>query len=383
MIEKIENEFSRLFGKEGDYYFAPGRINLIGEHTDYNMGYVLPGAIDRGITCKIAKNSSGTVRLYALDITDENNYVEFSLTSNEKPSEHWACYIYGVCREMIKRGIQIEGFSAVFMGNIPLGAGLSSSAALESLFAFALNNLYADCQFSKLELAKIGQDTEHNYCNVKCGLMDQFASIFGKSGSLIRLDCQSLNHTYIPFNPKGYNIVLVNSLVKHSLGTEYNDRRESCNRVVDCIAKQYPNVHSLREATIEQLLVVKNVLDNTDFLRAKYVIEENQRVLDVCKALEEEDYATVGEKMYETHWGLSKEYTVSCKELDLLVSVAQDIGVEGSRVMGGGFGGCTINLVSDSNSERFKRCVTDKFEQQFGHKPDIYTFQIGEGARKL
>jgi len=379
----LRNRFREQFGTGGDIYFSPGRINLIGEHTDYNGGFVLPGAVDKGIAAEIYSNGSRTVRVLALDESQERQYVEFSLDDTDKPLEHWACYVYGVCREMEKRGIRLGGFNAAFTGDIPIGAGMSSSAALESVFAFALNTMFAQGQVDSFELAKIGQATEHNYCGVKCGIMDQFASVFGKEGSLIRLDCRSLEYEYFPFDPKGYSLILVNSRVKHSLGNEYNERRESCEKAVALLNARYGGVETLRDADHSMLESVKDQLLPEDYLRSRYILDEKERVLAVCAALENGDYETVGRKMYETHHGLSKEFTVSCPELDFLVETARECGVTGSRIMGGGFGGCTINLVRQTLADNFTSKVTRSYSKKFGIIPEIYHVVIGNGSRKL
>lgn len=375
--------FAEKFGYNGEQYFAPGRINLIGEHTDYNNGFVMPGAVDKGITAEISANGLTVVRVYALDMPENKQYVEFELDQETKPKYHWACYVFGVCKEMMKRGIEVKGFDAAFTGNIPAGSGMSSSAALENVFSIALNDIFANNSIDKFELAKIGQATEHNYCGVKCGIMDQFASLFGKKNCLIRLDCRTLEYKYFPFQPEGYRLTLINSCVKHSLGTEYNERRESCEHVVALIANLHPEVKSLRDADMSMLQEVKDQIDHTDFCRAKYVLGEKERVLAVCEALETGNYETVGEKMFETHWGLSKEYTVSCEELDFLASMAQESGITGSRVMGGGFGGCTINLIPDTLHDSFIEKTKVAFNEKFGHYPEVYEIVIGDGARKL
>lgn len=378
----LRSRFREQYGNSGDLFFSPGRINLIGEHTDYNGGFVFPGAVDKGITLEICMNGSRKVRLLALDQTDVP-YLEFSLDDSEKPEQHWACYIFGVCREMEKRGVSLGGFNAAFTGDVPLGAGMSSSAALESVFAFALNEMFAAGSVDKFELAKIGQATEHNYCGVKCGIMDQFASVFGKEGSLMRLDCRSLEYEYFPFDPKGYRLVLINSCVSHSLGGEYNERRESCEKAVALMAKRWSDVRTLRDADYDMLESVREQLSDEDYRRAKYVLDEKERVLAVCKALNEGDYATVGKKMYETHWGLSRDYTVSCPELDFLVETAQECGVTGSRIMGGGFGGCTISLVRDTLCDKFISKATREYTKKFGVIPQVYHVVIGDGSRKL
>ncbi|MDD2612260.1 MAG: galactokinase [Bacteroidales bacterium] len=380
-IEYVKSRFKKHFdGSEGSVYASPGRINLIGEHTDYNGGFVFPGAIDKGMVAEIKINGTNKVRAYSIDMKD---YVEFGLNEEDAPHASWARYIFGVCREMIKRGAKIKGFNTAFAGDVPLGAGMSSSAALESTYAFALNDLF-HCGIDKFELAKIGQATEHNYCGVMCGIMDQFASVFGKAGSLIRLDCRSLEYKYYPFNPKGYRLVLLDTVVKHELASSaYNKRRQSCETAAAAIRQNHPKVEFLRDATMEMLKEVKSIISEEDFMRAEYVIEEVQRVLDVCDALEKDDYETVGKKMYGTHDGMSRLYEVSCEELDFLNDCAKKNGVTGSRVMGGGFGGCTINLVKDELYETFVADAKESFKVKYGKYPKVYDVVISDGSRKL
>ena len=381
MKEKISKKFQELFNTTGSFYTSPGRINLIGEHTDYNGGFVFPGAIDKGMLAEIKPNGTGKVRAFSIDLDD---YAEFGLTEEDAPKASWARYIFGVCREIIKRGGEIQGFDTTFAGDVPLGAGMSSSAALESTYAFALNELF-DLNIDKFELAKIGQSTEHNYCGVNCGIMDQFASVFGQKGHLIRLDCRSLEYKYFPFDPEsaGYKLVLLDSVVKHELASSaYNKRRQSCERIVVAIKRNHPEVDFLRDATMEMLNEVKADVTAEDYMRAEYVIEEIQRVLDVCDALEKGDYETVGEKMYGTHHGMSKLYEVSCEELDFLNDIAKECGVTGSRVMGGGFGGCTINLVKADKYDAFVKKAFAEYAKKFGHEPKLYNVVISDGARR-
>ncbi|WP_289287988.1 galactokinase [uncultured Duncaniella sp.] len=373
---KISEAFASHFGGEGTFYTSAGRINLIGEHTDYNGGFVFPGAIDKVIMAEIRPNGTEKVNLYSVDLNDS---ASFGLNEADAPSQQWARYIFGVCRETIKRGGSVKGFDAVFAGNVPLGAGLSSSAALESCFAFAINDLFNDNTIDKFELAKIGQSTEHNYCGVNCGIMDQFASVFGKKDCLIRLDCRSLEYEYFPFKIDGYKLVLVDSVVKHELvDSPYNKRRESCERVAKRLG-----LETLRDADMEMLDAVKADISAEDYMRARFVIGEKERVLGVCDSLNRGDIATVGRLMYETHEGLSKDYEVSCEELDFLNDVAKECGVTGSRIMGGGFGGCTINLVPDEIHDKFIETVTAKFNERYGHEPKIYDVIISDGARRL
>ena len=377
MKSKIQEKFKLLYGTDGDMFASAGRINLIGEHTDYNGGYVFPGAINKGIVIEIKLNGTDKVHAFALDLDE---YCEFGLNEEDAPSQSWARYIFGVCRETIKRGGKISGFNTVFAGDVPLGAGMSSSAALESTFAFALNYLF-DLGIDKFELARIGQSTEHNYCGVNCGIMDQFASVFGKKGNLMRLDCRSMEFAYFPFDPEehGYKLVLLNSCVKHELvGSPYNDRRASCERVAKVLGQEF-----LRGATMDQLEAIKDQISEEDYLRARYVIGEEKRVLDVCDALEKGDYETVGARMYETHWGMSRDYEVSCEELDFLAEIAQECGVTGSRIMGGGFGGCTINLVKKELYDAFITKAKSAFAEKYGHEPIVIPVVISDGARKL
>lgn len=375
-IEHVRSRFIKHFdGSTGSVYASPGRINLIGEHTDYNGGFVFPGAIDKGMIAELKTNGTNKVRAYSIDLKD---YIEFGLNEEDAPRTSWAKYIFGVCREIIKRGGKIAGFNTAFAGDVPLGAGMSSSAALESTYAYALNDMF-NLGIDSFELARIGQATEHNYVGVNCGIMDQFASIFGKKGSLIRLDCRSLEYEYYPFDPKGYKLVLLDTLVKHELASSaYNKRRESCENVAKAIGVEF-----LRDANLEQLNSVKEKVSAEDYMRAEYVIEEIQRVVDVCDALKANDYETVGQKMYETHYGMSKLYEVSCVELDYLNDVAKACGVTGSRVMGGGFGGCTINLVKDELYDAFIEKAKEGYKDKFGKYPKVYDVVISDGARKL
>ncbi len=381
-VEDVRSRFIEHFdGNTGSVYASPGRINLIGEHTDYNGGFVFPGAVQQCIIAEIRPNGTRNVRAYSINLKD---YVEFSLDDDKGPTSTHFRFIYGVCREMMKLGVPVDGFNTAFAGDVPLGAGMSSSAALESTYAFALNDMFGENKIDKFTLAKVGQATEHNYIGCNCGIMDQFASVFGKAGSLMRLDCRSLQYKYFPFDPKGYKLVLLNSQVKHDLATSaYNDRRRSCENVVAAIKRHHPEVESLRDATYDMLNEVRSEVIEEDALRAKYVIGEKYRVLEVCVALEEGDYEEVGKKMYETHYGLSKEYEVSCPEIDFLNDVARSCGVTGSRIMGGGFGGCTINLVSDELYANFIETAKKSYKEKFGKEPIVIDVVIGDGARKL
>lgn len=380
-INFIKDEFKKNFNGDCSVYTSPGRINLIGEHTDYNGGFVFPGAVDCGIMAGIQPNGTTTINAYSIDLKDK---ASFDVNDPEGQKQSWARYIYGVAREMAKRGVEVKGFDTTFAGDVPLGAGMSSSAALESTFAFAINDLFGDNKVDKFELAKVGQATEHNYIGVNCGIMDQFASVFGKKDQLIRLDCRSLEYKYYPFKPVGYKLVLVDSVVKHELASSaYNKRRQSCENVVAAMKKHHPEVELLRDADFNMLEEVKPEISEEDYKRAKYVIGEKDRVLAVCDALEKGDYETVGKEMYLTHEGLSKDYEVSCEELDFLNDIAKKDGVTGSRVMGGGFGGCTINLVKDELYDKFIEDAKNEFKKKFGKNPKVYNVVISDGSRKL
>ena len=369
-------------GAKGTVYASPGRINLIGEHTDYNGGFVFPGAVEQGIMAVIRPNGTDTVRALSLDL---NEYGEWPVNDPDGPKETCLRFVYGVARELIERGVAVKGFDTVFAGDVPLGAGMSSSAALESCFAFGLNEQFGG-SISKWDMVLAGQATEHKYIGCNCGIMDQFASVFGQAGKLMRLDCRSREFEYFPFEPKGYKLVLVNSCVKHELaGSPYNDRRRSCETVTKAIQALHPDrkIETLRDCTWEDLEAVKATCSAEDIQRATFVLGEKDRVLAVCDALVKGDYEEVGRQMYRTHEGLSKEYEVSCEELDYLNDIAKQCGVSGSRIMGGGFGGCTINLVKDERYEAFCKRAVEAFEAKYGHKPVIIDVVIGDGSRRI
>lgn len=380
-IDDVRSRFIKHFdGTTGTVYAAPGRINLIGEHTDYNGGFVFPGAVEQGIIAELKPNGTRLIKAYSIDLKD---YYEFSLDDEKGPRSTHFRYIFGVAKEMMKLGVKVEGFNIAFAGDVPQGSGMSSSAALESCVAYALNDIF-NGNIDPMTLAKVGQATEHNYVGVKCGIMDQFAAMHGKKNNLMRLDCRSGEFEYFPWQPKGYKLVLINSCVKHELvGSPYNERRESCERVVAAVKAFKPEAETLRDCTWEDLEKVKEQISEVDYRRAKFVLGEVDRVLAVCEALKQNDYETVGEKMYETHDGLSKDYEVSCEETDYLVDIARDCGVSGARIMGGGFGGCTINLVQKDLYPTFIEQVKANYNEKFGKACKIIDVVIGDGARKL
>ena len=384
MIDKnilLEN-YKKHFGDEEPRFFtAPGRINIIGEHTDYNGGFVLPGAVDKAITMAIKPNGSEYVNLISVDHDDA---ALFFRIGGPQPKEQWASYFYGVIEEMRKRGATVGGFNAVFGGDVPLGAGMSSSAALESCIGTALNTLF-NLGFKKEELAKIGQMTEHNYIGVRCGIMDQFASIFGQKGKVVRLDCRSLEYTLVPFNPEGIEIVLIDTMVKHLLASsEYNVRRAQCEEGVAVIKKYRPEVELLRDVTMEELEAHRGEIDPMSFRRCAFVINENKRLMAACAAMEKNDFVEVGKQVYATHEGLSVEYGVSCPELDFIVEIAKEHeSVLGARMMGGGFGGCVIALVRKEGVADYIADVKEKYQVKFDKDPRVIEVEISDGAREI
>ena len=383
-IDFVRSRFIKHFdGKTGNIYASPGRINLIGEHTDYNGGFVFPGAVEQGIMAEIRPNGHQSCNIYSIDLKD---MCHFKLDDPKGPDATWARYIFGICKEMMALGVDVKPFNAAFAGDVPLGAGMSSSAALECCFGYALNDRFGDNKISKWDIALAGQATEHKYVGVNCGIMDQFASVFGMKGKLMRLDCRSREFEYYPWDPKGYKLVLLNSKVKHELvGSPYNDRRNSCENVVKVISQHFTDrkFETLRDVTWDDLEAVKAEVSAEDYKRAHFVLGEKDRVLAVCEALEKGNYNVVGQKMYETHEGLSKEYEVSCEELDYLNHLAKENGVTGSRIMGGGFGGCTINLVKEELYDKFIADAKIKFAAKYGHKPAVIDVVIGDGSRRI
>lgn len=380
-VAELREQFETLFGSGGKVkaYFAPGRVNLIGEHTDYNGGHVFPCALTIGTYGIIRPRSDRRLRLYSVNFSDMG-IVESSL-DDLVPSDEagWTNYPKGIMWTFEKRGYHLtSGADLLFYGDIPAGSGLSSSASLEVLTGLMLRDTFG-FEISMVDLALIGQYSENNFNGMNCGIMDQFASVFGKKDCLIRLDCRSLEFEYFPFRIDGHKLVLVDSVVKHELvDSPYNKRRQSCERVAKRLG-----IETLRDADMEALDAVKGDISAEDYMRAKFVIGEKQRVLDVCDALGRGDLATVGRCMYETHEGLSKDYEVSCEELDYLNDIAKECGVTGSRIMGGGFGGCTINLVADDKYDHFIATAKEKFAAKYGHEPKIYDVIISDGARRL
>lgn len=378
MKDQVEKIFRKHFGEPALVVRSPGRINLIGEHTDYNLGFVLPAAIDRAIYIAIRKRTDREVHLVAGDL-DET--ATASLDALSRTGQHWPDYILGVADQFQKAGLSFGGFDAVLMGDVPLGAGLSSSAAVECATAFALNELFG-LNLQRLPMAQYAQHAENDFVGLKCGIMDQFASMFGKKEQLIKLDCRSLEYAYMPFSYDDISILLFDTGVKHSLASSaYNTRREECEAGVATLQKKYPGVKSLRDATpgmVEELLAQG---DQNIYKRCKYVVEEIGRLQHGCDDLLRHDLVSFGRRMFETHEGLSRLYEVSCPEADALVGmVREDEAVLGARMMGGGFGGCTINLVKKERAEGLVRRVTAMYIEQFRLELKTYAVSIAEGT---
>jgi galactokinase len=379
LAQAVRATFQQRFGYEPLLVRAPGRVNLIGEHTDYNGGFVLPAAVDKEMVFAVGLNESPRIRLVAYDL---NESFDLANAAEISPSDtHWANYLLGVAAQFQLRGHAVPGFDCVFAGTVPMGAGMSSSAAVECGMAFALNH-FLKTGLDKLELARIAQLAEQTYAGVQCGIMDQFASLFGRAGHVVRLDCRSLDYAYFPFDIAASRIVLCNSGVKHSLAsTAYNTRRQECERGVSVLQQHYPEVASLRDATLAQLEAHCDALGPVVFRRCAYVVQENARVEAACRHLEANDLVAFGLEMYASHAGLRDDYEVSCVELDALVEAARTApGVFGSRMMGGGFGGCTINLVAPDQVDAFIASVSKVYQERFGQKLETYQTTIVAGV---
>ena len=377
-IKKVADTYQTAFGSTEELIVrSPGRVNIIGEHTDYNEGFVLPAAIDKAIYVAIGKRTDDAVHLYAVDFKEKYT-IEISAI---KPTENWATYILGVVDQLIKRGYTVGGFNLVVDGDIPIGAGLSSSAAVECAVVFALNELFG-LGISKMEMVTIAQKAEHNFSGVMCGIMDMFASMFGKKDHVIKLDCRSLEYEYKPFVLDGYKIVLFNTNVKHSLASSaYNERRQQCEQGVAWVKAYHPQINSLRDVSISMLQQYVQPKDEIVFSRCKYVVEEIDRLLEGCNDLEKGDLHSLGKKMFATHEGLSKLYEVSCKELDYLVdAVKNNPAVLGARMMGGGFGGCTINLVKDEAIETLVENISASYKAGMQLNLSTYISKIENGT---
>ncbi|MEM7548590.1 MAG: galactokinase [Bacteroidota bacterium] len=380
-VEELLNIYKTSFESVPRAFRSPGRINVIGEHTDYNEGFVLPAAVDKEIKVLMGLNRTDSFHFYSVD---NDEWVHFTLENHGEVKAHWAQYLIGVLLQALNAGGRISGVDAVFSGNVPLGAGLSSSAALECATLFGFSSLFG-LNLDKFSIAKLSQKAENEHVGVKCGIMDQFASVFCEEGQAIRLDCQDLSYEPFELDLKGHQFVLIDTMVKHSLASsEYNVRRSECEEGVKYLKKTNPEIYSLRDVSMDLLVSNKENLNETVYQRCKYVLEENKRVSEACVAMQNNDLNTLGDLLYQSHHGLSYDYEVSCKELDFLVDFTKNQeNVLGARMMGGGFGGCTINLVKEDFIDEFKQLVTSAYQNSFNVEPNIYVVKTASGTSEI
>ncbi|MCX2493060.1 galactokinase [Pedobacter sp. PF22-3] len=376
--QDLKSTFKRLFNAEPILVRSPGRINIIGEHTDYNGGFVMPAAIDKAIYVAISKREDDEIHLFS------ESYQQFDISSAKslnKSENSWANYILGVADQLKERGYRLGGFNFYIDGDVPLGAGLSSSAAVECATGFALDQLFS-LNVPKMDIALIAQKAEQTFAGVNCGIMDQFASVFGKKDQAIMLDCRSMKHIYIPLKLDGYKLLLLNTNVKHALAdSAYNTRRAQCEQGVAWVREHYPNVNTLRDVDLSMLETHVKPKDEEVFTKCSFVVKEIGRLLTAAEQLENGNLQGLGNLMFETHQGLSKDYEVSCKELDFLVEAVKPLDyVLGARMMGGGFGGCTINIVKEEKIADLIEELSSKYLLQFGLKLDSYTVQTDNGT---
>jgi galactokinase len=378
IITQVTEAYQEKFNDAFLLVRSPGRVNIIGEHTDYNDGFVLPAAIDKAAYAAIGKRADNEIHLYSTAFHEE---LTFDISNVHPAKQEWANYVLGVVDQFQKNGYQPGGFNMVIDGDVPIGAGLSSSAAVECATGLALKETFG-FEIDNRKMARMAQMAEHTFAGVKCGIMDMFASIFGKKDHLIKLDCRSLDFEYVPIAMQGIRIVLMNTNVKHSLASsEYNTRRAQCEEGVSLVKKKYPEVNSLRDTTMQMLDECIRNVDEVVYRRCKYVVQENERLLTGCEDLERNDIVSLGEKIFRSHEGLSKEYEVSCKELDYLVEqVKGNKNVLGARMMGGGFGGCTINLVKEEAIDELVAKVKVNYERDMKLPLTVYIAEIEDGS---
>jgi galactokinase len=381
MKEQIEKIFRDKFHRSPvQIVRSPGRVNIIGEHTDYNKGFVLPAAIDKAAWLALAPREDSQVHLYAADL-NQSFEADANHPDRLEPMR-WPNYLLGVMQQFLQKGFKGRGMDLVLLSEVPIGAGLSSSAAIECAMAYALNELY-DAGFERMELVKMAQKAEHEYAGVLCGIMDQFASMMGRAGHAMRLDCATLDFDYVPLRLDGYRFLLLNTNVKHSLASsEYNTRRQECERGVELVKKKYPHVSSLRDVTPAMLAEAVAGEDALVYKRCRFVVEENIRLKEACNDLHAGNLPALGQKMLATHRGLSEDYAVSCPELDWLVEYVKDKpGVLGARMMGGGFGGCTINLVAVEAIEDLLKSIAPAYEAAMQLPLTAYIVNVDDGTR--
>ena len=379
LIKKTTAFFKENFGSEPKkIVLSPGRINIIGEHVDYNDGYVLPAAIDKIICFAFEKNYTNTSKIIAIDLEDS---FEVDLTTDMELTDNvWTNYLRGVINQLKIKGFEFDGFNCVFSSNIPVGSGLSSSAALECGFLFGVNELF-ELKIKPVDIALMGQSAEH-WVGINCGIMDQFSSVMGQENKVIKIDCRTLEYEYHEANFSDYSLVLFDSNVKHSLMTSaYNERRQQCEEGIAIIKSNFPEITSFRDCNEQHVLKLQDIMRANVFKRCLFVVKEIKRVSLACDALDKGDIETLGKLMFETHQGLSVDYEVSCAELDMIVdTLKKEDAVVGSRLMGGGFGGCTINLIKKGHEERIKQQLSALYLETFGIELKIYDVKIGNGT---
>jgi galactokinase len=379
LIKKTTAFFKENFGSEPKkIVLSPGRINIIGEHVDYNDGYVLPAAIDKIICFAFEKNYTHTSKIIAIDLEDS---FEVDLTTDMELTDNvWTNYLRGVINQLKIKGFEFDGFNCVFSSNIPVGSGLSSSAALECGFLFGVNELF-ELKIKPVDIALMGQSAEH-WVGINCGIMDQFSSVMGQENKVIKIDCRTLEYEYHEANFSDYSLVLFDSNVKHSLMTSaYNERRQQCEEGIAIIKSNFPEITSFRDCNEQHVLKLQDIMRANVFKRCLFVVKEIKRVSLACDALDKGDIETLGKLMFETHQGLSVDYEVSCAELDMIVdTLKKEDAVVGSRLMGGGFGGCTINLIKKGHQERIKQQLSALYLETFGIELKIYDVKIGNGT---
>jgi len=377
---KVKNTFGKKFKETPVLFYSPGRINLIGEHVDYNDGFVMPAAIDKGVYFAIALNNSEKINFYSIDF-DESISINIS---EVKKSDGWKNYVLGVVNEIQKLNLPIEGFDCVFGGDIPIGGGMSSSAALEGGVSYGLNEL-SNFKMNRKELALLGQRAEHDFPNVKCGIMDQYANMLGKKKMVILLDCKKVTHEYVPLRLEGFQIVLINTKVHHSLASSaYNQRRNECEKGLKILQKE-SDIQSFRDIeNPADLFVFEKIMGEAVYKRCSFVVEEIYRTKKAAKLLKEDDITGFGKLMFETHEGLKNKYEVSCKELDFLVDVAKENkNVVGARLMGGGFGGCTINIVKEKSVSSFVKEAITTYQNKFNIDAESYVMKVADGTNEI
>jgi galactokinase len=381
LVERVVSVFIEKFKRDPAVFVSPGRINLIGEHTDYNEGFVMPAAIDKHLVFAMTPSEDERCHVHAIDLDDGAIFSIHDL----KPGHMWVNYLMGVLDGFQKRGHAVKGIHCVFGGNIPTGAGLSSSAATCCGFGFGVNEIFG-FGLPRLEIARIAQGSENNFVGVMCGIMDQYACLFSKANSALLLDCRNLTHRILPMNLIGYEILLIDSKVKHSLASSaYNDRRRACEEGAWVMGKTFLDVHSLRDVSRTMLFEFKDRLSKDVFEKCHFIVEEMERTQQAARLLMAGDIKNFGDLMYQTHWGLSKSYEVSCEESDLLVTLAEQHReyVPGARQMGGGFGGCTINIVRTDYKENFTREIQKKYFASFKKEPDFYSVNLSDGVHSV